>query len=97
VDGEIKMKIYHETVDISMQTLRMPDGKECDVDLFEAPHECTVPACPGNLNRRKLEMFDEMLSTLISARSSVSRRWTVGGLHDFDKVISKASELKPRS
>ena len=27
-----------------------------------APHECSDPQCPGNLNRRKLEAFDGLLA-----------------------------------
>lgn len=26
-----------------------------------APHECDVPDCPGNINRRKLEAFPDLL------------------------------------
>lgn len=28
----------------------------------EAPHECSDPQCPGNVNRRKLEAFDGLLA-----------------------------------
>lgn len=41
----------------------LTDGKLiaiCD----RAPHECTVPNCPGDLNRRKLELLEEMLAAL---------------------------------
>ena len=29
-----------------------------------APHDCTDPNCPGAINKRKLEAFDEMLEAL---------------------------------
>lgn len=28
------------------------------------PHECDDPRCPGNINRQKLEMFDELIGRL---------------------------------
>lgn len=28
----------------------------------EAPHECSDPQCPGNVNRRKLEAYDGLLA-----------------------------------
>ena len=36
-----------------------------------APHECDDPKCPGNVNRRKLEAFDEMLEALMRARDTM--------------------------
>lgn len=30
-----------------------------------SPHECDDPKCPGNVNRVKLEMFDEIVDHLI--------------------------------
>lgn len=30
----------------------------------EAPHECDDPKCPGNINRQKLELYDEMVKAL---------------------------------
>jgi len=62
----------------------------------QSPHRCHNPNCPGDLNRRRLELFDEMLFTLISAGGLVYRHWTLGGSHDFDSVIAKASELKAK-
>lgn len=29
-----------------------------------APHHCAVPDCPGDLNRRRLEAFDQMRKVL---------------------------------
>ena len=29
-----------------------------------APHDCDVPGCPGPVNKRKLETFDELLAAL---------------------------------
>lgn len=36
----------------------------------EAPHECSDPACPGNVNWRKLEAFDKMLGALQDVAAS---------------------------
>ena len=47
---------------------RKPSGKELvgNFDLLTmvlaAPHECSDPQCPGNVNRRKLEAFDRLLA-----------------------------------
>ena len=30
----------------------------------EAPHSCDVPDCPGALNKRKLEAFEELVAQL---------------------------------
>lgn len=35
-------------------------------NYLQVPHECTIPSCPGNINRLKLEMWDEMLAALIA-------------------------------
>ena len=32
------------------------------VDTATAPHECDMPGCPGPVNKRKLEAFDELLA-----------------------------------
>ena len=29
--------------------------------LDEVPHHCTDPKCPGNINRLKIEAFDEIM------------------------------------
>lgn len=55
-----------------------------------APHECDDPECPGNVNRRKLEAFDGLLTqferiSLIDQRGilaedddeSVAIRWSI--------------------
>lgn len=39
-----------------------------------APHHCADPACPGDVNRRKLEAFDQMREAL----------------HDFQKACDPA-------
>ena len=28
---------------------------------LNAPHECSEPKCPGNVNRRKLKLFDRLV------------------------------------
>ena len=63
------------------------------------PHECSVPNCPGDLNRRKLEMFDKMLDALqkwrTAARIYVERyHQTEDDIVDLDEIISKAKDLK---
>lgn len=38
-----------------------------------APHECSVADCPGDLNRRKLELFGELVKTLSVLTSALSQ------------------------
>ena len=35
------------------------------------PHECAVPNCPGDLNRRKLEIFEEIVECLGECRHTL--------------------------
>lgn len=30
----------------------------------QAPHDCNIPNCPGRENKRKLDLFDDLLSSL---------------------------------
>ena len=43
-------------------------SKAADAKLVErtheVPHECDLPGCPGPVNKRKLEAFDELLAAL---------------------------------
>lgn len=67
--------------------------------IVNSPHECSVPNCPGDLNRRKLELFDKMLEALqkwrTAARIYVERyHQTEDDIVDLDEVISEAKALK---
>lgn len=59
------------------------------------PHECSVPGCPGNRNRQKLELFDEMYEALELALPNMKR--LVGPSDEtraVERVTAKAKELK---
>ena len=54
-----------------------------------APHDCMMPGCPGPVNKRKLETFDELLSILQRAApyiKTVSRNDT-GGYSDNNPTL----------
>lgn len=40
--------------------------------VHTAPHECADPQCPGNVNRRKLEAFDELLAAATNLAYSLN-------------------------
>ncbi|MDE2233778.1 MAG: hypothetical protein KGJ90_06790 [Patescibacteria group bacterium] len=62
----------------------------------EAPHECDIPGCPGDLNRRKLELFNEMAETLwfAYARALQARDQDSELINKLCSVIEKTKELK---
>lgn len=81
----------------------MIDHYECDDKYrlsnryMEVPHECDDPKCPGNINRQKLEMFDEMLSTLRETRKAMQ---IAGGdltCVRLDGIITRARALREAS
>lgn len=69
----------------------------------EVPHECSVPDCPGDLNRRKLELFGEMLINM-EALSRAEAEFTFpnqesitrleDAFNECNRLIAKAKELK---
>ena len=65
--------------------------------IASAPHECDDPKCPGNINRQKLEMFDEMLSALRETRKAM--QITGGDLTcaRLDGIITRARALREAS
>lgn len=52
------MKIEHEI----NQALALRDH------WMQVPHKCGLTDCPGDLNRRKLEMWEEMLESIADLR-----------------------------
>ena len=50
-----------------------------------ASHECSDPRCPGNVNRQKLELWDEMLDLLVN----LSGQWRARR----DALVAKAKEI----
>lgn len=56
-----------------------------------APHECSVPDCPGNLNRRKLEMWQEAVNL---CDDLMDQGWTRINSHRAQMISEKAKELK---
>ena len=68
--------------------------REC---ALEVPHECDDPNCQGNINRQKLEMFDEMLSALRETRKAMQ---IAGGdltCARLDVIITRARALQGAS
>lgn len=65
-----------------------------------APHECDVPNCPGDLNRRKLEMFAkimpacEHLLQCIEGTETEYLNNTPFALGRLSDLIQEAKELK---
>ena len=69
----------------------------------EVPHECSVPGCPGDLNRRKLELFGEMLINMEAlSRAEAEFRFPNRGsitrlkdaFNECNRLIAKAKELR---
>ena len=69
----------------------------------EVPHECSVPGCPGDLNRRKLELFGEMLINMEAlSRAEAEFRFPdqesitrlEGAFNECNRLIAKAKELR---
>lgn len=70
------------------------DGKNYDYDPGNhalsllaptAPHECSDPACPGNVNRHKLAAFEKMRKALEQA-SDALRSFGPVGTHTSKRV-----------
>ena len=38
-----------------------------------APHECDDPKCPGNINRKKLAIYDGIVKSLIEYTNETAR------------------------
>jgi hypothetical protein len=51
-----------------------------------APHECSDPQCPGNVNWRKLELFDELLAAFKVFTDEVSTSHRALGPHRCEDV-----------
>ena len=62
--------------------------------IAEVPHECDDPKCPGNINRQKLEMFDEMLSALRETRNAMQIAGSVNTCNRLDAIITRARALQ---
>jgi hypothetical protein len=65
-----------------------------------APHVCADPACPGDLNRRKLEMFGELvakLEAMVAAKRRIGFSFAFddwgGPMQDIDALLARAKEL----
>ena len=95
------MKIEHPPGKFEIGAL---GGDEYEgLDLHASPHECSVPGCPGDLNRRKLELFGEMLARMESDASKQNCTCKLRKLLHFEApcetctlrtLIAKAKELK---
>ena len=60
--------------------------------IVNSPHKCSVPDCPGDLNRRKLEMFDGLLEAL--TRVYLKGCWAAETGDEIGNLIAKAKALK---
>jgi hypothetical protein len=103
------MKILHDIKSNRVYVGHSEDGREAYLHRFAAPHECVVDGCPGDIIRRKLALFDEMLMAL---EAHVVGFQSDPGISDLDdeqpihimvhlgewrktgKIIRKARELK---
>lgn len=65
--------------------------------IAEVPHECDDPKCPGNINRQKLEMFDEMLSALRETRNAMQIAGSELTCNRLDSIITRARALQETS
>jgi hypothetical protein len=63
-----------------------------------APHECDDPQCPGNVNRLKLEAFDELKVACKFLLEQCSHYNFINGEHEGDYIraynaLAKAEKL----
>ena len=76
-----------------------PDGCQSWRQCPETtPHECSVPNCPGNINRLKLEAFGDIVGTLRYVQQFLDEYDVNGELHPslYQKVawaLAKAKEI----
>ena len=57
------------------------------VNPTTAPHDCMMPNCPGPENKRKLEVFEELLAALKAAHSHLQElreAWERGAISERD-------------
>lgn len=87
------MKIVHRQEPWMLTYLTDAKGFT-EVDGHSAPHECSVPDCPGNRNRLKLELFDEMLAALERANVLAKLVTVRQAIESGDEAI-EASGLNP--
>jgi hypothetical protein len=58
------MKIEHWLTEWHVLIGHYENGGIADVNRYEVPHNCDVLNCPGAVNKRKLEAFEEILEAL---------------------------------
>ena len=58
--SNIRHSIYPSLMNCWFDGSRFLDAP--GVDPTTAPHDCMMPDCPGPVNKRKLEAFDDMLA-----------------------------------
>lgn len=64
-----------------------------------APHKCPDPQCPGNVNRRKLELYGELLAFIkplaseLSDGVTLSRSWELS--ERVGAALARAEEIEP--
>ena len=61
---------------------------------LEVPHECDDPKCPGNINRQKLEMFDEMYDAMGWMRKAMQIAGSELTCNKIDSILTRASALQ---
>lgn len=62
----------------------------------EVPHPCSDPMCPGNINRRKLEVWPRMLAALKTADDLMQDGGDEGWTEMEDEIqlaIAEAEEV----
>ena len=71
--------------------------REMDGNFVETPHTCDDPACPGNINRQKLEMFDEMSELLLHLYVNYELPYGMMDIETkskFKNTIERAKEIQ---
>lgn len=73
-------------------------GEAGDIELLsriaEVPHECDDPECPGNINRQKLAMFDEMIIRLKICEEILRDEMYYQSANNVQEIIERAEAIK---
>lgn len=89
-------------IDYSHRDKQNHDTARANAELIAlaptAPHECDDLKCPGNINRRKLELWDEMKSVLMLYRRDHEEfaPGTIGNVNwrVANEIITKAEAIE---
>ena len=71
------------------------DALPMSIDPTTAPHDCMMPGCPGPVNKRKLEAFEELLAALEGLHKEMTAVPAKAWLHldaEVGEAIDRALE-----